>query len=70
MKKQLKHVAWDFGIVLDTVSEILGYSPKQKTTKTLCKRRIILKNIDNKNPTCPICSERLKRDPVYGESKG
>ena len=62
MKEKVTHTAWDFGIVMDTLTEILGHRPGQKTTKTLCKRRISTKNIDNSSPTCPECSELLKRD--------
>lgn len=66
MKKLVTHVAWDFGIVLDTATEVLGYRPEQKTTKTLCKKRVRIKSIDNSNPTCPECLEFLKDDPDFG----
>jgi hypothetical protein len=63
MRKRITHIAWDFGIIQDTVSDILGFFPGQKTTKTICKKRVVMKNIDNKNPSCPECSEWLKRNP-------
>ena len=68
MKKQMTHVAWDFGTVLDVTTQIMGYRPEQKTTKTLCKKRVNIKNINNTNPTCPVCLKYLERDPVYGDS--
>jgi hypothetical protein len=66
MKKRVTHVSWDFGAIQDIATEILGYRPEKKTSKTLCKKRVSMKNIDNTNPTCSECSELLKRDPVYG----
>jgi len=68
MKTKLTHVAWDFGIIQRTAIEILGYTPGQKTTKTLCKRRVKMERINNTKPTCPECMEILKRDPNYGEN--
>jgi hypothetical protein len=67
-KMLITYVAWDFGIVSDSASKILGFRPEQKTTKTLCKKRVRMKNINNTQPTCPSCLESLRSDPVYGES--
>ena len=69
MKTKHTHVAWDFGTIQDTVTEVLGHFPGLKTTKTLCKMRVKMENIDNKNPTYPECLEFLKRNPLDGENK-
>ena len=50
MKSHPIHVAWDFGTIIDVATEILGYRPEQKTTKTMCKKQVRMKYIDNKTP--------------------
>src|SRR6185312_16346272 len=56
---QSTHVAWDRLAVAKVISELFGCSllSVQKTTKTLCNKRVSLNSINNDAPTCVACRD-------------
>ena len=49
------HVAWDYGAINEAFEQVLGFGVHQRSTKTLCNRRVSMFQIDNSLPTCPDC---------------
>lgn len=63
MRIRITHVAWDYGVVNEAVSEVLKVpieTVQSKTTQTLCGRRVGPELIDNDNPICQKCIEELR----------
>lgn len=55
------HIARDQVPVDDVFGTVFGFVPWQKTTKTLCGRRVKTSRIVRDEPTCPACRDMLKR---------
>ena len=53
-----KHIAWDFS----AIDRIFGSYSTQKTTKTLCDKRVKIDSIDSDNPTCEKCINILDEE--------
>lgn len=53
-----KHIAWDYSII----DSFFGRDPKQKTTKTICNKRVSLNKIDSNNPNCEDCISIHRED--------
>jgi hypothetical protein len=51
----VKHIAWDQGAIIQGVAEVTGFVVPQKTTKTMCDKRVALLAISNNHPTCKEC---------------
>lgn len=63
----MKHVAWDKGACRDAFTDVFGSAfvndvLKQKTSKTLCGKRVSMSAIDNQTTDCPNCLAELKRE--------
>ena len=58
------HCPWDYGTTRSIAGEILGHMPAQKTCKTLCGKRVRLKQIDNAAFDCPDCRRLFEADPL------
>jgi hypothetical protein len=55
----IKHIAWDYSVI----NNVLG-TGNQKTTKTLCNRRVSMSKISSDNPTCEECISQHNEDTL------
>lgn len=67
------HIAWDRLATGDAFGAVLGFVPTQKTTRTLCGRRVSMGRIareDNpgRRPSCASCVEERDRQEREGEA--
>jgi Protein of unknown function (DUF3039). len=51
----MTHIAWDRSAIHRAINEVFGMTVSQKTTKTLCGKRVSFNKIDNFHPVCPDC---------------
>ena len=59
------HEAWDSGSIADGFAEVFGEGIRSiianKTTKTLCGKRVSMDKISNGHATCEACRAELQR---------
>ncbi len=56
----IKHISWDQGIINKSMGELGMFTFQNTSLKTLCGKRVNIKNIDNYHPTCSTCIETKK----------
>ena len=56
----MMHISWDLGVINKSMGE-LGMFNFQNSSKTLCGKRVNIKNISSHHPTCPRCIETKRQ---------